>query len=329
LALLGLVVLFVIAVIAWYEIEANPSGPEGRGVVVTVTPGESTSTVVQHLASTGVITSALAFRVGEVFGGTPVVRPGSYLFHKNQSFGAARSVLAGSPDVYGVEVAPGNTLSEIGARVDEVPGHTRGAFAALAHSGAVRSPWSPPGSTNLEGLLGTGNFLVLPGESDKALLSAMVDRFDKSAAQAGLTPQSAAAQGMTPYEVITVASIVQKEAVYLKNMGPVARVVYNRVARGMPLQMDSTVLYSLGQDGGPVTAHDEAIDTPYNTYLHAGLTPTPICMPSEAALAAAVTPPTGSWLYFVLVSKDGTLAFADTFAEQLANERLATSRGVP
>jgi UPF0755 protein len=112
-------------------------------------------------------------------------------------------------------------------------------------------------------------------------------------------------------------------------MPKVARVIYNRLAKGMPLQMDSTVLYAIGQDGGPVTSQDLKIESPYNSYLNTGLPPTPICMPSEVALKAAVDPPAGGWLYFVLVQKNGVMAFSDTFAEQLANEKLAKSRGLP
>jgi UPF0755 protein len=87
-------------------------------------------------------------------------------------------------------------------------------------------------------------------------------------------------------------------------------------------------LYSENRDGGPVTASDLRLDTPYNTYLHAGLTPTPICFPSTASLQAALAPTPGNWLYFVVVSKDGTEAFSDTFAGQQANEALARSRGL-
>jgi UPF0755 protein len=111
-------------------------------------------------------------------------------------------------------------------------------------------------------------------------------------------------------------------------MPDVARVVYNRLAADMPLQMDSTVLYALGQDGGTVTPADEQIDSPYNSYLNKGLPPTPICSPSPQALAAAAHPPAGGWLYFELVKKDGTEAFADTYAEQLANEAINASRGL-
>jgi len=134
-----------------------------------------------------------------------------------------------------------------------------------------------------------------------------------------------------------VASIVQKEAISpgdaaaatRHNVGPVARVIYNRLARGMPLQMDSTVLYAEGRDGGPVTAADLALATPYNTYRNAGLTPTPICFPSALALRAALHPPPGAWLYFVLTARDGTETFSDTLAGQEAAEDLARSRGLP
>jgi UPF0755 protein len=193
----------------------------------------------------------------------------------------------------------------------------------------VHSVFSPPGSNNLEGMLGTGSYLVLPGETDLTILRLMVSRFDRDATAAGLSVTSAAAVGMTPYEVIIAASVVEKEGYHpTSNMPYVARVIDNRLAKGIPLQMDSTVLYAIGQDGGPVTAQDLKIRSPYNSYLTKGLPPTPICMPSTTALTAALHPAAGAWLYFVVVKKDGTEAFSDTFAQQLANEQLAKSRGL-
>ena len=96
----------------------------------------------------------------------------------------------------------------------------------------------------------------------------------------------------------------------------------------MPLQMDSTVLYALGRDGGAVTSQDLRTVSPYNTYLNKGLPPTPTCFPSAAALEAALRPVPGSWLFFVVVEKDGTEAFSETYAGQLANEKLASQRGL-
>ena len=158
-------------------------------------------------------------------------------------------------------VPPGFTVSELAERVGQLPGHYANSFLATATSGAVRSPWQPAGVTSLEGLLGTGTYTVVPGETDRVLLSKMVDRFDSLAAQVGLAT-GAERLGYTPYQVVTVASIVEKEGVLVKNMGPVSRVIYNRLAKGTPLQMDSTVLYALGRDGGPVTSANLQTNSP-------------------------------------------------------------------
>jgi UPF0755 protein len=324
----GLLVV-ILAFVLWYELEAHALGSPGPQVVVTVHQGESTSSVIDALSQQHVIGSSLAFQVSEVFHGTPTVLPGSYAMHQNLAFSEVRTLLAAGPNIYPVDVRPGFTFSEVAEQVDSVPGHSEGGFAKTEASGAVHSTIAATDPNNLEGMLGTGTYLVLPGESDTTILTDMVQRFDHDSAAAGLTSASATALGMTPYQVLIAASIVEKEGYIPVNMPDTARVIYNRLAQGTPLQMDSTVLYALGQDGGPVTAQDLKIQSPYNTYLNNGLTPTPICMPSMDALQAAVHPPPGAWLYFVLVNKNGTMAFSDTYAEQLANEQLAKSRGLP
>jgi UPF0755 protein len=317
-----------VAVVAWYEIEAHPSGRPGARVVVRITAGESTGTVAGVLERRGVVGSALALRLSLLVHGSPTIDPGGYVFRINQPFSTVRSILAGGPDIYSVDVLPGYTVAELASALEAVPGDISDRFVVEAGNGIVRSPFEQPGSYKLEGLLGTGTYQVLRGETARQLLTRMIDRFDRQAAAAGLTTTSAAALGMTPYQVVTVASIAQKEAyIFDKYLGKVSRVVYNRLAGGMTLDMTSTVLYALGQDGGKVTRSDEELQSPYNTYLNAGLTPTPICFPSEAALAAAVSPPAGPWLYFTVVSKAGTTRFTATYQQQLANEQLAQSRG--
>ena len=325
----GVLLLLVLAFATWYELESYALGPEGPQVVVTVGQGESTDSIVSSLSQQHVIGSSLAFRISDFFHGAPSVLPGSYALHQNQTFAEVRAILSAGPNIYPVDVRPGFTLSEVAAQVDSLPGHAEGGFTAAASSGAVHSAFSPPGSNDLEGMLGTGSYLILPGETDVTIVRAMVQRFDQDALAAGLSTASAASLGLTPYEVITAASVVEKEGYIPVNMPDVARVIYNRLAQDMPLQMDSTVLYALGQDGGPVTSQDLKIQSPYNTYLNKGLPPTPICMPSKDAMDAALHPPPGGWLYFVLVDKDGTMAFSDTYAQQQANEQLAKSRGLP
>ena len=325
-AVVAAVVLAVfVGAVAWYQSQMGGSG--GASVVVTVTPGSSMGTITTALVRQHVVDSSLAFRVYLTLHGTPTVQPGAYLLRRDESFGEVRATLAAGPNVSSVTVLPGFTISEVATRVGQISGHDPAHFLSLANSGTLRSPYEPAGSTNLDGLVGTGTYLVVPGESDETLLGDMIDRFNTLADSVGLTTQ-AAGLGETPYQAITVASIVQKEGVYQKNLGKVARVIYNRLSHGTPLQMDSTVLYSEHRDGGRVTSADLALNTPYNTYLHTGLTPTPICFPNEASLQAALAPTPGPWLYFVVVSRDGTEAFSSSFAGQQANERLAQSRGL-
>ncbi len=319
------VVALVVSAVAWYQSEMGGSG--GATTVVSVAPGSSMGAITDSLVRQHVVDSSLAFRVYLALHGTPSVRPGHYLLRRGESFSAVRATLEAGPNISTVTVLPGFTIDEVASQVGQIPGHDPARFLSLAKSGTLRSPYEPAGSTNLDGLVGTGTYLVLPGESEQTLLGAMIDRFTTVADAVGLT-SGAGALGVTPYQAITVASIVQKEGVYQKNLGKVSRVIYNRLARGTPLQMDSTVLYSEHRDGGRVTPADLALDTPYNTYRHAGLTPTPICFPSKASLQAALAPTPGNWLYFVVVSKDGTEAFSATFAGQQANERLAQSRGL-
>ncbi len=323
----GLLVL-VLAFTLWYELVSHALGPAGKREVIQVTSGESVGSVLGTLSADHVIGSSLAFRISDVVHGTPTLTPGLYALRQNETFAQVRGAFDAGPNIYAVTVNPGLTLNEVATQVDDLPGHANESFARVAASGVVHSVFSPAGSDDLEGMLGTGSYMVLPGESDTTILGQMVGRFDTQAQAAGLSANSAAALGLTPYEVIIAASIDEKEGYIPMNMPDVARVIYNRLAAGTPLQMNSTVLYSLGQDGGPVTSQDLKLRTPYNTYLNVGLTPTPICSPSPDALTAAVHPPAGAWLYFVLVKKDGTEAFSDTYAEQLANEKLAQERGL-
>jgi len=326
-AVIAVGILVLVAGYYWVSSEADPSGSQGAQVVVTIPVGSGENAAGTLLASKGVISSALAFRIWSQFNSLPGIRSGPYAFRMNSSFGQVQSVLAAGPNVFPLLVPPGFTVSELATRVGQLPGHYAQSFDRAATDGSVRSPWQPAGVTSLEGLLAPGTYIVPPGETDRQILQKMVDRFDATAARIGLAA-GAQALGYTPYQVITVASIVEKEGVLTKNMGPVSRVVYNRLERNMALQMDSTVLYALGRDGGAVTGADLRTVSPYNTYLDKGLPPTPTCFPSEAALDAALHPPAGAWLYFVVVAQDGTEAFSDTYAGQQANEALAVQRGL-
>lgn len=322
--------LAVVAVVlgGWcWNLVAPLSGP-GRTVVVVVTRGESTSSVVATLAKDGVVSSGLLFRLDLAVTGTPVILDGAYAFHASSSFSDAKAVLADGPNLPEVTVRPGNTLREVAIALGgQVSGAYGAAFVAASVDGSVASPFQTRPGGSLEGLVEPGTYVVTPGLTARALLTQMVDGFTAKAATLGLTP-STVVEGHHAHDLVTIASIVEKEGYYAVNMPKVARVIFNRLAVHSVLQMDSTVLYALGQDGGTVTHAMLENPTPYNTYLHAGLTPTPICAVSAAAIAATLNPPPGPWRYFTLVDEAGHLAFATTFAEQLRNEAIGAANGV-
>lgn len=150
-----------------------------------------------------------------------------------------------------------------------------------------------------------------------SLLSAMVDTANQKFSGA---PIAAGAQrnAMNVYQAVTIASIVQAEAATKTDMAKVARVIFNRLERGMPLQMDSTVNYALKRSTLRTTEADTRIESPYNSYQRMGLPPTPIGSPGDEAMRAAIGPAAGDWLYFVTV-KAGDTRFTADYAEHQRN----------
>ncbi len=322
-AVLGVLLLVGVGGGSWFYLQVDPPRAPGRVVTVTVRPGDSLSTIGETLARDGVLASPLAFRIDAVLFGAPTVLPGTYEVPQGSSFGAIFKIL-GAPRV---TVSAGETLGEVATSVSAVMGRAYGAALRVAAAQALAR--HPLGATrSIEGLIGPGTYAITSGEPAAALLGAMRRSFEAEAAAAGLSAASRV-QGLDAYQLVTVASIVQKEGYYPRNMPRVARVIFNRLALGGPLQMDATVLYALGRDGGRVTPAMLQTRSPYNTYLVNGLTPTPICTVSPEALAATLHAPPGAWRYFTVIDAAGTEAFADTFAQQLANERLAAARGLP
>lgn len=171
-----------------------------------------------------------------------------------------------------------------------------------------------------EGYLFPATYELPPNAHARELLRMMVARFEESAQRLDLR-QEASSVGMSPHDVVTVASIVQREARNTADFPKVARVIYNRLDRGMLLQMDSTVHYAVGKTGEVATTdEDRASSSPYNTYRFKGLPPGPIASPGDAALEAALNPAQGDWIYFVTVNIDsGETKFAETAAEHQQN----------
>jgi peptidoglycan lytic transglycosylase G len=184
-----------------------------------------------------------------------------------------------------------------------------------------RSAYLPRGATTLEGFLFPDTYqLVNEGLTADAVVERMLDQFDTVAGEIDLTG-GAKALGLSPYEVVIVASMIEREAQVEGDRAKIASVIYNRLARGMTLGIDATLLYDDPTPDGHLTAPDLEKDTPYNTRINAGLPPTPIASPGEASLEAALHPATTDYLYYVLCPPDGrgVHRFARTLQEHDAN----------
>jgi UPF0755 protein len=314
---LGIVAIAVI----WFVLQIVAVGGPGRLVIITVHRGDSLSSITPELHTLGVINSPLAFRIDTLLFGAPTVQIGSYEIAQNSSFARVKSVFGSKPNAPIVYVVPGLTLHEVALQVASFVGTAfANSFVVDANEAARASAYRPNGT--FEGLIGPGSYLIKPGDTPGSLLQRMTTAFNKQAASVGFGP-STAVEGLSAYQLLIAASIVEKEGYYTFNMPQVARVIFNRLAAGQQLQMDSTVLYSLGLDGGRVTPAMLALHNPYNTYWISGLTPTPICTVSSAALSAVLHAPPGPWLYFVLMDKSGKMAFSSTYAQQKRNEQIA------
>jgi UPF0755 protein len=178
----------------------------------------------------------------------------------------------------------------------------------------------------LEGLIAPGSFDIDPSASPQDILSQLIEGSAYQYAQSGLL-DTAKSLGMSPYQILTVASLVQREA-KPQDFDKVARVIYNRSQERRTLEFDSTVNYPLDRIEVATTDVDRSQQTPWNTYVRQGLPATPICSPGQPALAAAEHPAAGDWLYFVTIDMQGTTLFTRDYPQHLANIELAKRNGV-
>ncbi len=172
---------------------------------------------------------------------------------------------------------------------------------------------------NPEGFLFPETYEITAEDNATTLLRQMVAQYNRVAADIGLE-ERARKLGYSPYEVLIVASIVEREVSNPKYRPRVARVLYNRLAADRHLELDSTVTYAEKLKTTTTTPKDRRSNSPYNTYRYEGLPPGPISAPGRAALEAAANPEAGKWLYFVTVNLDtGETKFAETFAAHQKN----------
>ena len=207
--------------------------------------------------------------------------------------------------------------------IEQTTGVKASVFATQAESGRYGLPPYLPKGRHPEGFLFPDTYeFVKKGLDAEAIIRRMLDQFDAEATELDLAA-GAKELGLTPYEVVIVASMIEREAQVDADRATIAGVIYNRLAAGQTLGIDATLLYGDPSPDGKLSGADLATDSPYNTRINAGLPPTPIASPGRASLEAALHPEQTDYFYYVLCPPDGrgVHRFALTYDEHLANVR--------
>jgi UPF0755 protein len=322
-ALLVIVVPLAIGGIYAYGLYMNkyhPADYSGAGtgsVVVQVTSGDTATSLAPELVELGVVASSRAFVLAAEHSSTSSgLLPGFYGMRKHMQASLAYAILVNPENMVQIKV----TIPE-GWRLSQVVSYlgAKSGIPLSAYQKALKDParLHLPGyaKSKPEGYLFPATYDVQPHETALGVLSGMVQRFKQEAATVNLATAARHVR-LTEAQVVIMASLVQAEGGQLSDYPKIARVIYNRLADGMPLQLDSTVLYGLNKFGILASDKDLASPSPYNTYKHTGLPPGPIDNPGAAAIQAVLHPAAGPWLYFVTVNpKTGETLYTSSPAQ--------------
>jgi UPF0755 protein len=309
-----------LGVVAWNRIHEPYKGFSQTEQFVQIPPGSGSTAIRQRLLGAGVIRDELTFRAALWWSGAARrLQAGEYRFDRALTPMDVIGILErGDVHAHRITFPEGLTILEMAEVFEMSELGTAKDFVAAAGNASLVADLDPA-ARDLEGYLFPDTY-ALPRDTPAAtLIQTMVARF-KAALDEKLR-QGAAAQGLSIRQVVTLASLVEKETAKPEERPMVAAVYRNRLAIDMPMQADPTVVYALAKAGrydGNIRKQDLGMDSPYNTYRYPGLPPGPIASPGKAALEAVVTPADVKHLYFVS-RNDGSHVFADTLAQHNAN----------
>lgn len=341
----------------------NFSGASGEQTFVRVKGGDSTIDIANTLASAKVIASAQSF-IDATGSDADIkaLKPGYFRLSTHLSAADAAAELVDDGNRVGqLRLIPGRQLADVSTQSGGGGTVTSGYVSDIAKAACIplngssdcwsaedlweqvetagttdlRIPaWAvdgvnsaPDPKKRLEGLILPGDYDIPPDSTPLQALQAVMSASTAQWETSDLVGGSKRA-GLTPYQSVIIASLVEREGI-TSDMPKVARVIENRLqVQGMLLQLDSTVNYALDRAQISTTSTDRQNPSPYNTYAHSGLPPTPISSPSQDAVDATLTPATGAWMYFVKVELDGTSCFSVTLDEHDACVDKARANGV-
>ena len=349
------VVLSVGGTAMWYLRQVNPPDEVSSGKSLTtnftVNQGDSLISVSNRLEQEGFIVNASVFRwYAERKGGIDL-QPGYFSLVKHEHIGEIMKKLNKSPSITFTKVTfpEGFTIKQIAQRIeDKTTRITAQSFYEAMTNELLTSEYLPKNMAPLdlapyrfEGLLFPDTYQVSGNESVASVLDRMLRLMERVGKQEGIA-DSQTKVGKSPYQVLIIASIIEREAKLEIDRGKISRVIYNRLERGMPLQIDATLYYNSPENASFTEL--KAIDSPYNSYLYNGLPPTPIASPGRAAIRAALNPSPNpdlsdkmcigikktqncAYLYYVLSDADGGHTFAATEQDHAINVEISRVGG--
>ncbi|HEV7951930.1 MAG TPA: endolytic transglycosylase MltG [Candidatus Saccharimonadales bacterium] len=323
------ILLLCVALVAWYLLALRPvSGDEAKRVNVSITSGSSPSQIGEQLQNEKVIRSKVAFNVYtrlQNVGGK--LQAGNFsLSPANSTAEIVASLTSGEAEQFNITFYPGATLNIASTSADKTPSH-RQVLQKLGYSDdeiteafnasyAAEYPLlfsDKPATADLEGYVYGQTYRIASGSSVKQILMRTFDEYETQIKANNLV-EMYKAHGLSLYEGITLASIIQREVSRPEDQKQVAQVFYKRLAIGMQLGADATFVYAAGQLN---VAPSVDLDSPYNTRKYNGLPPGPISSPGLGALQAVAAPAAGDYLYFVS-GDDGKNYFSHTLEEHEA-----------
>jgi UPF0755 protein len=326
--LLALLVIVIVAVTGWFVVRPlvedklsakDWSGSGSGSVLVQVKPNDTSSQIAATLVKNGVVASKRAFTdAADNDKDALSIQPGYYRLHKHMSASQALGLLLQPSARVSTDVTIPEGLTEqdvLGrlAKALNVPvAQMQKAAADIGNLGlpeGYNTPSGPPKSG--EGFLFPATYSLDPGTTPEDALQQLTSEFTGVDRDMGFA-DAAHKMKITPYQALIVASMIEGEAKFDADRAKVAQVIYNRLAADMPLGIDATSVYGAKLAGQDPSKIDYNKPGPYNTRIQKGLPPTPIGNPGRAAMAAAINPTQGDWLYYVNGDAEGHLYFTSS-----------------
>ena len=292
--------------------------PKGQKVKFKIIEGMDAAEISRRLEKSGVIDSGLKFRLlAKLKGYENQLKIGSYTFTTGMTYDEVfTNLLAGAPEVLTVTIPEGFTVKDIANRLSNLGVVNYDTFISKARDFAPFGYIERKSNTfyDCEGFLFPDTYEVTTDMSSEDILYMMTDNFDYRLSSA--MREKAQEEGLSVYELITLASLVEKEARYAEDRPIIAQVFFKRLKIGMPLQTDASLQYLMDAPKEDVSIADTQIDSPFNTYQHMGLPPGPIANPGVASIEAVLYPANTDYLYFV-ADRGGHNHYAYTYDEHL------------